>query len=199
MAIDKTYSAARRRNVSPKSSTLHVQTRDVDCSGLTLAPEDGEFILISGEDLADATTLAHAGDTASVTLPSAEGAQLRMVWSSAKRSDRAALGDKRVPVFMHGPGIDLDVKLYNADGNETLASNFPVGTLLSVADALETLSGVPGDVAEKRMVLEAMATGDAGWCVGYIREEAAGNPGPDSPIKIHLYGTPRYIADSPAQ
>ena len=193
MAIDKTYSAARRRNVSPKSSTLHVQTRDVDCSDHALAPEDGQFILLSGAEPSDPTAVAHDAANANVTLPDAEGAQLRMVWGSARRSDRAALGGARTTVFANGPGIDLDVALYNADKDATLAAQFPVGTLLSVADALETLSGVPGDAANKRLVLEAMSAGDAGWCVGFIRETVSGNPGNDTPIKIHLYGTPRYV------
>ena len=196
MAIDKTYSAARRRNVSPKSSTLHVQTRDVDCSGLELAPEDGQFILLGGADPSDPTAVAHAAANADVSLPDAEGAQLRMVWGSARRSDRAALSGSRTTVFAHGPGIDLDVKLYNADKDATLQSQFPVGTLLSVADALNVLTGVSGDAANKRLVLEAMSAGYAGWCVGFIRETVSGDPGNDTPIKIHLYGTPRYVGSS---
>ncbi len=193
---DDIFGASRRRNVSPKSSTLHVQTRDVDCSALALPPEDGEFILLSGARPTADAVFTGAADNA-ITATDVEGSQLRMVWSSAKRSDRAALGDKRVPVFMHGPGIDLDVKLYNCDdGADGLASAYPVGTLLSVAQgpAAKTLPNVPNDTAETRFLL--CPAGATGWVVGYVRESAAGTAGDDKAIKIHLYGTPRYHGSS---
>lgn len=197
MAIDTTYSAARRRNVSPKSSTLNVQVRDVDCSDLTYVPEDGEFITLSGSDLTAPTEILHASSHAGLgSTTDAEAMQLRMVWGSARRSDRAALSEKRVPVLMHGPGIDIDTCLYNADSAETLATNFPVGTLLSVADNINVLTNVSGGAVNVRMVLEAFSADDCGWAVGYVREEASGDPGNDNPIHVHIFGTPRFVGSS---
>lgn len=191
MAIDTSNSAVRRRNVSPKSSTLHVQTRDVDCSALDYAPEDGEFILLSG-DAAD-PTLVYSGVNAAAVTAAASGALLRMVWSSARRSDRAALGDKRVPVIASSAGMDVDVALYNSDGGApAMEDTYPAGTLLTVAVAAETLTNVPNDVKDKRFILTPMAADQTGWCVGFVREEASGSAGDDNAIKIHLYGTPQW-------
>lgn len=190
-----TFSASRRRNVKPASSTLHVQTRDVDASDLTYAPEDGEFILISGSDPADPTAAFHGANHAAVNaVAKAEGPLLRMVWGSAARSDRQVLNGKRTTVFMHGPGIDLDVALFVCpDEDKSLddSDNFPIGTLLSVEDATSTLTNVAGDAANKRLVLSKF-TG-TGWVVGYVREAVSGTPSDGSVIKIHLYGTPQYI------
>lgn len=190
-----TFSASRRRNVKPASSTLHVQTRDVDASGLTYAPEDGEFILISGSDPANPAAAFHAADHAGLNAAAkAEGPLLRMVWGSAARSDRQVLDGKRTTVFMHGPGIDLDVALFvcpDEDSSLDASANFPIGTLLGVEDATAILENVAGDVANKRLILSRFL--GTGWCVGYVRESVSGVPSNGSVIKIHLYGTPRYI------
>lgn len=192
-----TFSASRRRNVKPTSSTLHVQTRDIDASGLTYAPEDGEFILIGGADstlTGDGASFFHGAADANVVAPDAEGVQLRMVWGSAARSDRAVLAGKRTTVMMHGPGMDIDTCLFNADDATDLATSFPVGTLLSVGLAHNVLTNVAGDVTAKRLVLEA--AGATGWVVGFVRETVSGTPGNGDAIKIHLYGTPRYHGSS---
>ena len=190
-----TFSASRRRNVKPASSTLHVQTRDVDASGLTYAPEDGEFILISGSDPANPAAAYHGANHAALDgTAKAEGSLLRMVWGSAARSDRQVLAGKRTTVFLHGPGIDLDVALFVCpDESKSLddAANFPVGQLLSVEDATELLTNVAGDVINKRLILSKF--GGTGWVVGYVREGTSGAPSDGSVIKIHLYGTPQYI------
>ena len=198
MAI-KTFSAPRRRNVKPASSTLHVQTRDVDASGLTYAPEDGEFILFGGSDPTDPTHPFHAANQAGMTSATAvkEGMQLRMVWGSAARSDRQVLDGKRTTVLMHGPGIDLDVALFvlPEDGEDIdHSSNFPVGQLLGVDDANEVLTNVAGDVANKRLVLSKHL--GTGWAVGYIREATSGAAKAGSVLKIHLFGTPQYIGSN---
>lgn len=193
MAANVTFSASRRRNVKPASSTLHVQTRDVDASGLTYAPEDGEFILFGGSDPADPTVSFSAAAGGDVTAPALEGAQLRMVWGSAARSDRQVLDGKRTTVFMHGPGIDLDVALFvlpNDAKDIDDADNFPVGQLLTVEDATSALTNVAGDVANKRLILSRHLGG--GWAVGYIREATSGTASSGSVLKIHLYGTPRW-------
>tara|TARA_Y100000114_G_scaffold157273_1_gene188692 strand:- start:6193 stop:6780 length:588 start_codon:yes stop_codon:yes gene_type:complete len=194
MALD-CYGASRRRNVSPKSSTLHVQTRDVDCSALSLAPEDGEFILMSGARPTTDAVFTGANDDA-ISASDAEGAQLRMVWGSARRSDRAALSGSRTTVFMHGPGIDLDVKLYVCDdAGDGLKDSFPVGTLLSVVQSPggKTLPNVDDTAGTRFLLCKAGATG---WVVGYVRESASGDAADDKAIKIHLYGTPRYHGSS---
>ena len=187
-----TFSASRRRNVKPTSSTLHVQTRDVDASGLTYAPEDGEMILIGGSDPADPAQAYHGANFAAVNATaSLEGPQLRMVWGSAQRSDRAVLGGKKTTVLMHGPGMDMDISLFSADDGTDLSSSLPIGTLLSVGAASNVLSNVAGDVTEKRLVLEKFL--GTGWVVGMVRETVSGTPTNGSSIKIHLYGTPQYI------
>lgn len=187
-----TFSASRRRNVKPVSSTLHVQTRDVDATGLTYAPEDGEMILIGGSDPADPTAAYHGANHAALNATAkAEGPQLRMVWGSAQRSDRAVLGGKKTTVLMHGPGMDMDISLFSADDGADLSSAMPVGTLLSVGDAANVLINVANDVTGKRLVLEKFL--GTGWVVGFVRETVSGTPSNGSSIKIHLYGTPQYI------
>ncbi len=185
------FGAPRRRNVSPKSSTLHVQTRDVDCSALAQGPEDGEFILLSGARPSDVTFHGAAADVDAAEL---EGSMLRMVWGSARRSDRAALKGRRTTVIAHGAGLDLDTALYQVANEDELAQsdNFPAGTLLSVGKQTTALDAVAGD-AQGRFVLEAMLADSSGWCVGYVREAVSGDCGNGKAIKIHLYSTPRYI------
>ena len=92
--------ASKRRNTSPTTSTLHMIVEDMDCSGLTAPPEDGEFIVAAAGSV-NQTVTAQAANTADLT-PS--GAQLRMVWGSARRSDRQAQGDQSCPVIMKGGG-----------------------------------------------------------------------------------------------
>ena len=103
--------ATKRQNVSPTTSTLHMVVEDLDCSGLPFAPEDGEFVLLGpGKTAAgpDATNSTGTPVTVGGTPQSyyfLMGQEFpKMVWSSALRSDRAALGETRVPVIMHGGG-----------------------------------------------------------------------------------------------
>ena len=132
--------ATKRRNVSPTTSTLHMVVEDLDCSGLPFAPEDGEFVLLGpGKTAVD---LTDSGSTATATsIPGAAGqdiaaltpiAQPKMVWSSALRSDRAALGETRVPVIMHGGGR-FKTKLFQLPaGASDVKTTYPVGMLLTV-------------------------------------------------------------------
>jgi len=182
------FSATRRRNVSPTSSTLSVQTRDVDCSGLANPPEDGEFVTQDGDSPA---VVYHAATNGGVAATENQGSSLGMVWGSAQRSDRQALGDTRVAVLAHG-GIDVDCTLYIA-GNPAVgldqATNYPLGQMVSVA--LNTGMAVEGSTT--RLLLEPMAAADCGWAVGYVTRTSAQNPAADRAIGIYLYDKPRYV------
>ena len=184
------FSAVRRRNVSPVSSTLSVQTRDVDCSGLAAAPEDGEFVTQTG---ASPQVAFFGGVQGDVVATNAQASSLAMVWGSAQRSDRQALGDTRVSVLDMG-GIDLDCTLYVA-GNTGLAldnaANFPVGTLVSITISVTTIEG-----AATRLCLTPMGAADCGWSVGYVTRTSAQLPAADRAIGVYLYDKPRYVGSS---
>jgi len=183
------FSATRRRNVSPISSTLSVQTRDVDCSGLAAAPEDGEFVTQDGDS---PTGVAfHGANNAAITAADTQGSSLAMVWGSAQRSDRQALGDTRVAVLAHG-GIDIDCMLYIApDNTQALnnAANYPLGTLVSVAE--NTAMAVEGNAS--RLLLTPIADGTSGWAVGYVTRTSAQLPAADRAIGVYLYDKPRKV------
>lgn len=180
------FSAARRRNVSPTSSTLSVQTRDVDCSGLADSPEDGEFVTQDGDSPTGVvfTAANNGGVTAALT----QGSSLAMVWGSAQRSDRQALGDQRVAVLAHG-GIDVDCMIYDAaDTGAALndTNNFPLGALVSVAECSTAIEG-----STSRLVLCPFDT--AGWAVGYVTRTSGDAPAADRAIGVYLYDKPRYV------
>lgn len=196
------FSAVRRRNVSPTSSTLKVQTRDVDCSGLAVAPEDGEFITMQGTSPAGgANDFSGANVGALNAGHHINGASLVMVWGSAQRSDRQALGDSRVATLAHG-GIEVQCSLYEAaDTGAALdaAANFPVGIQVTVADNTQDLSvnaaGSTAPASTGRLVLAPLAEGTAGWAVGYVTASDNRVPAADRPITVYLYDKPRLIAN----
>ena len=188
------FSAARRRNVSPVSSTLSVQTRDVDCSGLAASPEDGEFVTQQGTNPSDANNVYHGAALTNVTVDHDVASSLTMVWGSAQSSDRQALGDTRVATLAHG-GIDIDCAIYIApDDTKALnhADNFPVGALVSVAvNASDSVEG-----AITRLLLNPMANQTCGWAVGYVTRSPSQNPAADRAIGVYLYDKPQWIAKS---
>lgn len=183
------FSAARRRNVSPVSSTLSVQTRDVDCSGLASSPEDGEFV---GQDGGSPAKVFSGTNESAVTATFAEASSLCMVWGSAQSSDRQALGDTRVATLAHG-GIDVDCAVYiaaNTSAALDAAANFPIGGLVTVQ--LNTSMAVEGSAT--RLLLAPMVENKPGWAVGYVTRTSSQLPGADRAIGVYLYDKPRRIS-----
>lgn len=187
-----TASSARRRNVSPTSSTLKVQTRDVDCSGMTFDPEDGEFIPQDGLPNGGVT---YVGDAHSnVSAASANAVSLSMVWGSAQRSDRQALGRSRVPTLAIG-GIEVECQLFDCDDGSTLASQFPVGSMLSVRAQTGAIAAVNGDLAaNNRLVMCPFVEGQVGWAIGYVvsTNATSTNAAAGDTITAYLYDKPIY-------
>lgn len=177
-----TYSAARRRNVSPVSSTLHVVVRDVDCSALSPTPEDGEFVTQEGTRNSAAVYFGVAG---AVTCTAAEVSSLKMVWESALHTDRQALGHRRVPVLMHH-GIEVECKLYNLIESDV----FAVGSYVTVAQADASVVS-----SDDRLVLQVVtpnAGAQAGWAVGYVTKIPE-SFGPDKAVTVYLYDKPMWV------
>ena len=184
-----TFSSVRRRNVSPTSTTLSVQTRDVDCSGMAAAPEDGEFVPQDGEPAA----VTYFGvNAAAVAADNTNATSLSMVWGSALRSDRQALGDTRVATLAHGTGIEVECALYELPGVASLDTEAPVGTSLSVIQSTDVIHG-----AADRLILAPMLVDDVGWSVGYVvsHRDGALFAADDRPIRVFLYDKPRFVGD----
>jgi len=160
---------------------------------MTAAPEDGEFVPQDGDPQA---LIYHDAVLANVTALDANASSLAMVWGSALRSDRQALGDTRVATLAHGE-IEVDCALYEATAG-TIAAEFPIGSSVSVIQSTTAVAGATG-----RLVLASMkATGPAvadmlhGWSVGYVvghNGNGALAPADDRPIKVHLYEKPRFV------
>ena len=121
--------ASRRRNVSPTTSTLHMLVEDADCSSFDALPEDGQFIVaLPGAE--SANVVAHG---ANVNALAELGSAISMVWGSALRSDRSALGDRRVPVIRKGGGR-FKSKCFLLESNTLpAAGGYTPGAQLTVA------------------------------------------------------------------
>ena len=187
---DLVMEASKRRNVSPTTSTLKMLVEDMDCSGFDAAPEDGQFIVaLPGAEAATCT--AHAADVNSL---SEAGSALRMVWGSARRSDRQALGDEKVGVIMSGGGR-FKTKCFLTDENAPSADGYTAGAQLTVA----VPSGAHRGTANRLFLCPVQETGSAAaWAVGYvvrvINDSAVSGTGE---IEIMLYDQPRIISDNP--
>ena len=184
MAIDATASNTRGRNVEPLSSILDVQTLDVDASGLTVPPEDGEFVFFRGH-LSAATN--DSADLAIDANGMGNGGLLCMVWSESGRSDRQATGEERVPViFRHS--FHCELELYNYDSGALPQS----GDLLTVSTAFAVING---DTGNTRLVANAIGTDDLGagehWVVGQVLKtvESAGDP-----MEVLIFDTPKAVS-----
>lgn len=181
--------SASRRNVKPTTSTLHMLVEDADCSGFDAAPEDGQFIVaLPGAEAATCVTADATPDALSET-----GSALRMVWSSASRADRQALGDSRVPVIMRGGGR-FRTKCFLTDLNTTpSAAGYRPGVALTVALSAAT---VPHHGSNNRLFLAPVqATGEtAAWVVGYVvRVVNNSSVSGTAEIEIMLYSEPRIV------
>lgn len=208
MAIDTTFSASRRRNVMPKSSVLQTYTKDIDCSGLTKPPEDGEFIIVQGTTALKPVqnkAIFTGANNAAVTAELVHGANLRMVWGSALRSDRTAQNHTRTTVF-HGGSIEVDCKLFDADIGVALngAGNYPVGSVVSVRKAVQALEGSTADPGandatepDTRLVLSPVTEDGCMWAVGVVTATSStAVPKNGDSVRVRLYDAPIYIAKS---
>jgi hypothetical protein len=170
------------------SSTLHVETRPADCSGLSQKPLDGEFVIYEGHGKA-------AGGTSAddlFALLTTKGANLRMVWGHEKRSDHSALGNKKTPVLFKG-GILMKLSLYNFDESAT----YSAGDYVMVRSNLEA---VGGSAAETRLLADLVpkASMVTGWCVGQIVtappvDQVSVAVGEAKAIEVYIYDAPRFV------
>lgn len=188
-----TFSAAKRRNVSPTSSILNVVTRDIDASGMPHGPEDGEWIpqdgLPMGNGIVDENDFWHHGTVGSVVATAANASSIAMVWGSALRTERQALANNRVAVLAHG-GIEVKCALY--EGTGALSTAYPVGSLVSLIPNTTAITNVSGSAANTHLILDNMGTG-VGWAVGYVVATPDGDCGNDKPITVYLYDKPQWI------
>ena len=187
---DTVMEASKRRNVSPTTSTLKMLVEDMDCSGFDAKPEDGQFIVaLPGAEAATCTAAA-----ASINDLSETGSALRMVWGSARRSDRQALGDEKVSVIMSGGGR-FKTKCFLTDGNAPASDGYTPGAQLTVS----VPSGAHRGSANRLFLCPVQETTLASaWAVGYvvrvITDSAVSGTGE---IEIMLYDQPRIISDNP--
>lgn len=178
MAIDKTASNTRGRNVEPRSSILDMQTLDVDASGFTVPPEDGEWLFFEG------ALQAATHDAADLT--TAKALQLCMVWSEAGRSDLQATNRERVPViFRHS--FHCELQLYNYDAAALPQS----GWVLLVGAAKVAING---DSGLTRLVAEPTDASGLGagtyWIVGNVLKSLTKE---GDPLEVMIFDTPQML------
>ena len=188
MAFDTVINeASSRRNTSPTSSTLRFVTEDIDCSGMAAPPEDGEFIVCVAGSADESDAILGGGTVAACDIV---GSGLRMVWGSALRSDRSALGDSRVPVIMRGGGR-FKTKFFLTDANESpTTAGYVPGALLTVGRPAAAHRGS----ANRQILVRALAadTGAAAWVVGHVvRVINDSQVSGTKEIEIELYSEPR--------
>ena len=181
---------AKRRNTSPTTSTLHMLIEDIDCSALVAPPEDGEFIIAKSSG---AATVA-AGDVGSNAnehaLNQTNPPLFRMVWGSALRSDRSALGDSRVPVLAKGGGR-FKTKFFLTEGGAPSAVGYVEGAQLTVL--LATHRGADRAIlCPCNPAMTGLTTNEATWVVGQvvrvINNSAVSGTGE---IEVLIYSEPR--------
>jgi len=193
-----TAANSRGLNVDPISSVLPLTTRDVDASGLTQAPLDGEFLIFGGRGKAPAKQAS--GADLFDTLAS-QGGNARMVWGHANRADRTGSGKNRTPVIFSKAIIKLS--LYNyIDGVDILAGDLVV---LKTND-----QAVGGSSADTRFIADIQsssalsidaASSDGAWVVGTVLEGVPGSElvdaasGSARPITIELYENPYFVSN----
>ena len=201
-------SATRRRNVKPVTSIIRADlTRDVDCSGMAVPPEDGQFILVAG-DVGSHSTKLFNSTTGGITAVSNEAAQLKMVWSSAMRSDRQAIGETRVPCLPWLGDMEIETSLFLfTSGVGTLATQYPIGEFVSVealdvaGNAVPVLQG-----SDARLLISPMANAATGFAFGVVTGYGAGdgsktlvggvgsNNNNNAKLRIRLFNGAREIA-----
>lgn len=179
---------AKGRNVAPISSVLNIQTRGVDVSGFTYAPEDGEWIIYKGEGKAASQT---AGDITADSNKLGMGSMLRMVWSEKGRSDIQSLNRTKVPVIWMGP-LHCKLALYDYDDTNALsaghAAEIRAGMPITVAANTVSVNG-----STSRLVAQCSTNDLASgyhWVVGHVvaPPAVAGDP-----VEVYLFDCPRLV------
>jgi hypothetical protein len=183
--VDKTAAKSNGLNVEPLGSTLQIWTLSADCSGLTVPPVDGEFIMFAGDG--EAVTAVDNSDFDAV---GDKGSQLRMVWGHKDRSDIQATGRKKTPVIFKG-GMHMKLSLYDFLVTQTLTA----GTLVYVQRSTDA---VLGGTAVRGVATISTAAPTDGWVVGHVVASNASTlvaaaDGDAIPAEIYLYDTPMWI------
>ena len=185
-------SAVRRRNVSPVSSIITPDlTRDADCSGLTIKPEDGEFICVKGGvgSRTAGVFFATAGSEDDITVTDVDAASVHMVWGSAEHTDRRASGHTRVPYFRKDVTVETTLFYVPDDGALLNAgANFVPGRLLSLIASDE-----PVQSEEGRLLLYPLADSKVGWVVGHVESAPAASAVNGQVITVRIYDTPKFV------
>ena len=194
---DRTAANSRGLNVDPISSVLPLTTRDVDASGLTQPPLDGEFLIFGGRGKAPAKQADGTPDLFD-TLAS-QGGNARMVWGHANRADRTGSGKNRTPVILSKAIIKLS--LYNYDLNVDILP----GDLVVLKTNVQA---VGGSAADTRFIADIQpisaitldpTTMEGVWVVGTVLEGAvqadlvAAADGSALPLTIELYENPYFL------
>ena len=193
MPLDTTHSALRRRNVKPLSTTIRADlTKDVDCSAMTLAPEDGEWIAVTGGIGALGLVNFAAAGTA------VQANAMKMTYGSATRSDRQQYSETRVPVvpYMNDFVVECELFNHNAAVNIDHTDNYPLGTFVSLAISLSTVQGA---VAGQRLVMTPAVPGaPASWAFGIVEGYSPGAAGKivsaGSRLHVKLFTKPHQFA-----
>lgn len=196
---DTTAANSRGLNVDPISSVLPLTTRDVDASGLTQAPLDGEFLIFGGRGKAPAKQAASATDLFD-TLAS-QGGNARMVWGHANRADRTGSGKNRTPVIFSKAIIKLS--LYNYVGG----ANILAGDLVVLKTNEQAVGGSNAgtrfiaDIQSSSALTIDAASADGAWVVGTVLEGVSSSElvaaasGSARPITIELYENPYFVSN----
>tara|TARA_B100000131_G_scaffold166520_1_gene160978 strand:- start:2939 stop:3451 length:513 start_codon:yes stop_codon:yes gene_type:complete len=163
---------------------------DVDCSALAAAPEDGQFIVaVSKTAGANPADEALSNNNAALTTELGHG--LCMVWGSAQRSDRSALGDQRVPVIRKGGGRFKTKFFLHEAGDPAISTKYVEGAPLTV---MHTPDAVQGSADRLMLAPAASASGNSCWIVGYcvrvINDSQVSGTGE---IEFYLYDQPRLV------
>jgi hypothetical protein len=166
---------------------------DVDCSSLDDLPEDGQFVVaVSKTAAANPADNVLSQDNAALTTELGHG--LCMVWGSAQRSDRSALGDQRVPVIRKGGGR-FKTKCFihdsGAGGTDLPSVKYVEGAPLTVIRPESALQG-----SQERLLLApaASASGNNCWVVGYcIRVITDSAVSGTAEVEFYLYDQPRLV------
>ena len=194
-ATDKTAANSRGLNVDPISSVLPIITRDVDASGYTTKPLDGQFLNYQGRGKA---TTAQPSGLDPFDEPGDPAGTMRMVWGHANRADRTGSGNNRTPVILSK--VIIKLSLYNfKDGQAILP-----GDLVCLDVNKEAASGGGANV---RYVADIFSRSDMilgaadAWVVGVVLEGTGGAPistatGSATPITIELYESPQFMKNT---
>ena len=184
-------SASSRRNVKPTSSTLKMTIEDIDCSAMDVAPEDGQFICVVG------TAAANAKGGSDLTVSDNDEANVTavdpcMVWGSALRSDRSALGESRVPVIRFGGGRFRTKFFHVTDDGRGLTESqngYTAGARLAIFKTAGAVEGSADRLTLKPMSLAANGTA---MCVGQVVRVITDSVVPGTgEIEIQLWANPR--------